>query len=139
MRTGLSGPWSTAARLWPTDGTALVRLDRRAGSAAGGVGVVVDVGLPEVLFPGVFVRLVVVFHGWMVMLVGMGGRHVFPVGAVPEVVHHVGVLVGVNDGLMGVLHGLLLVTLSCVRDLLIGSVYATRPLPPGTTVTFGRV
>jgi hypothetical protein len=103
------------------------------------VGVVVDVGLPEVLFPGVFVRLVVVFYGWVVVLVGMGGRHVFPLGAVPEVVHHVAVLVGVNDGVMGVLHGLFLVTLSCVRDLLIGRVRATGPLLPGTMVTFGRV
>ena len=34
----------------------------------------VDVGLPGVFFLGVFVRLVVVFDGWMVVLVGMGLR-----------------------------------------------------------------
>lgn len=36
---------------------------------------------------------------------GMGGRHVFPLGAVPEVVDQVSVLVRVNYGVMGVLRG----------------------------------
>jgi hypothetical protein len=82
------------------------------------VGVVVDVGLPQVLCLGVDVRLVVVFQGWVIVLVGMSGRHVLPLAAVPQVVHHVSVLVGVNDGIMGVLHGLPLGTPLCVRNLL---------------------
>ena len=41
----------------------------------------------------------------MIALVGMGGSHVLPLAAMPEVVHHVGVLVGVNDRIMGVLLG----------------------------------
>ena len=79
------------------------------------MGVVVDVGLPQVLCLGVDVRLVIVFHGRVIVLVRMNGRHVFPLSAVPQVVHDVGVLVSVNDGIMGVLHGLLLVILLCVR------------------------
>ncbi len=67
-------------------------------------------GLPEMLGAGVGVGLVVVFHGRVVVLVRVGGRHVFPLGAVPKVVHEVSVLVGVNDGVMGVRHGLPLVT-----------------------------
>jgi hypothetical protein len=110
------------------------------------VGVVVDVGLPEVLFLGVFVRLVVVFHGRVVVLVRMGGRHVFPLGAVPEVVHDVGVLVGMNDGVMGVLHGRpfcypAVRAGACSRyhgSLLIKSVRVSEPVAPGTVVTFGR-
>jgi hypothetical protein len=82
------------------------------------VGVVVDVGLPQVLCLGVDVRLVIVFQGWVIVLVGMTGRHVLPLAAVPQVVHHVSVLVGVNDGVMGVLHGLPLGTPLCVRNLL---------------------
>lgn len=64
------------------------------------------VGLPQVLCPGADVRLMIVLHGWVIVLVRMCGRHVFPMGAVPQVVHDVSVLVGVNDGVMGVLHGL---------------------------------
>ena len=78
---------------------------RQDRSAAGGVGVIVAVGLPEMLGVGVGVRLVVVFHGRVVVLVRVGSRHVFPLGAVPQVVHQVSVLVGVNDGVMGVRHG----------------------------------
>jgi hypothetical protein len=74
------------------------------------VSVVVDVRLPEVLCLGVDVRLVIVFHGRVIVLVRMSGRHVFPLGAVPEIVHDVSVLVVVNDGVVGVLHGLLLAT-----------------------------
>lgn len=77
----------------------------RRRSAGGGVGVVVDVGLPQVLCLGTDVRLVVVLHGWVIVLVGMSGRHVLPLTAVPEVVHDVSVLVGVHDRVMGVRHG----------------------------------
>ena len=52
------------------------------------------VGLPEMLGVGVDMGLVVVFHGRVVVLVQVGGRHVFPLGAVPQVVHQVSVLVG---------------------------------------------
>ena len=55
---------------------------------------IVAVGLPEMLGVGVGVRLVVVFHGRVVVLVRVGSRHVFPLGAVPQVVHQVSVLVG---------------------------------------------
>jgi hypothetical protein len=75
------------------------------------MGVVVDVGLPPVLCFSIDVRLVIVFHGRMIVLVRMSGRHVFPLSAVPQVVHDVSMLVSVNDGIMGVLHGLHLVTL----------------------------
>lgn len=61
-----------------------------------------DVGLPDVLCLGIDMRLVIVFQGWVIVLVGMSGRHVLPLGAVPEVVHHVSVL----DRVMGVFHGL---------------------------------
>jgi len=105
----------------------------------------VDVGLPEVLFPGVFVGLVVVFHGRVVVLVRMGGRHVFPLGAVPELVHDVGVLMGVNDAVMGVLHGCpsrypTVRAGACSRhhdSLLTRSVRVSEPVAPGTMVTFG--
>ena len=52
----------------------------------------------------------VVFYGRVVVLVRMGGRHVFPLSTVPQVMHQVSVLVCVNDGVMGVRYGLLLVT-----------------------------
>lgn len=78
----------------------------RRGSASGGVGVVVDVGLPQVLCLGVDVGLVIVFQSWVIVLMGMSGRHMLPLAAVPEVVHYVSVLVVVNDGVVGVLHGL---------------------------------
>ena len=74
-----------------------------------------DVGLPEVFCLGVDMRFVVVFHGRVVVLVRMSGRHVPPLGAVPEVVHDVGVLVGVNNGIMGVFHDLPL-AICCVRE-----------------------
>lgn len=61
-----------------------------------------DVGLPDVLCLGIDMRLVIVFQGWVIVLAGMSGRHVLPLGAVPEVVHHVSVL----DRVMGVFHGL---------------------------------
>jgi hypothetical protein len=80
------------------------------------MGVVVDMGLPQVLCLSVGVRLVIVFHGRMIVLVRMSGRLVFPLSAVPQVVHDVSVLVSVNDGIMGVLHGLPFVTLLCVRE-----------------------
>jgi hypothetical protein len=67
--------------------------------------VVVVVGLPQVLCLGIDVRFMIVLYGWVIVLVRMSGRHVFPLDAVPEVVHDVSVLVGVNDGVMGVLHG----------------------------------
>ena len=44
-------------------------------STAGGVGVIVAVGLPEMLGVGVDVRLVVVFHDRVVVLMRVGGRH----------------------------------------------------------------
>ena len=69
------------------------------------MGVVVDMGLPQVLCLSVDVRLVIVFHGRMIVLVRMSGRHVFPLSAVPQVVHDVSVLVSVNDGIMGVWFG----------------------------------
>jgi hypothetical protein len=74
------------------------------------VGVIVVVGLPEMLGAGVDMGLMVVFHGRVVVLVGVGGRHVFPLSTVPQVVHQVSVLMGVNDGVMGVRHRVLLVT-----------------------------
>jgi hypothetical protein len=43
-----------------------------------------------------------VFQGWVIVLVGVSSRHVFPLAAVPEVVHDVRVLVGMNDRVMGV-------------------------------------
>jgi hypothetical protein len=85
------------------------------GSAAGWVSVVVAVGLPQVFCLGVDVRVVIVLHGWVIVLVRVSGRHVLPLGPVPEVVHDVIVLVRVNDGVMGVLHDLLLITLRCMR------------------------
>jgi hypothetical protein len=81
------------------------------------MGVVVDVGLPQVLCLSVDVRLVIVFHGRVIVLMRMSGRHVFPLGAVPQVVHDVGVLVSMNDGIMGVLHGLSLVTYCAYGNL----------------------
>jgi hypothetical protein len=81
------------------------------------VGVVVDVGFPHVLRAGVDMRLVIVFHDGMIVLVGMSGRQVLPLAAMPEVVHHVSVLVSVNDRVMGVLHGLPLVALLCAGNL----------------------
>jgi hypothetical protein len=84
--------------------------------ATGRVGVVVDVGFPQVLRLGADVRLVIVFDSWMIVLVGMKGRHVLPLAAVPEIVHHVSVLMGMNDRVMGVLHDLPLVTLLWVRE-----------------------
>ncbi len=80
------------------------------------MGVVVDVGLPQVLCLSVGVRLVIVFHGRVIVLVRMSGRHVFPLGAVPQVVYDVSVFVSVNEGIMGVLHGLPFVTLLRVRE-----------------------
>jgi hypothetical protein len=80
------------------------------------MGVVMDVGLPQVLFLSVDVRLVIVFHGRVVVLVRMSSRHVFPLSAVPQVVHDVSVLVSVNDGIVGVLHDLSLVTPLRVRE-----------------------
>jgi hypothetical protein len=44
------------------------------------------VGLPQVLCLGVDVRLVIVFQGWVIVLVGMSGRPVLPLAAVPQVV-----------------------------------------------------
>jgi len=64
------------------------------------------VGLPQVLCPGADMRFMIVLHDWVIVLVRMSGRHVFPLSAVPEIVHDVSVLVCVNDGVMGVLHGL---------------------------------
>jgi hypothetical protein len=93
------------------------------------MGVVVDVGLPQVLCLSVDVRLVIVFHGRMIVLVRMTGRHVFPFGAVPQVMHDVSMLVSVNDGIMGVLHGLPLVTLCCACGNL-----AAAPGRPGGSV-----
>jgi hypothetical protein len=74
------------------------------------VGVIVVVGLPEMLGVGVDMGLMIVFHGRVVVPVRVGGRHVLPLAAVPQVVHQVSVLMGVNDGVMGVRHGVLLVT-----------------------------
>jgi len=89
-------------------------------------------GLPQVLCLSVDVRLVIVFHRRMIVLVRMSGRHVFPLSAVPQVVHDVGVLVSVDDGIMGVLHGLPLVTLLCVREPARGAGQAWRQRGPGT-------
>jgi hypothetical protein len=41
------------------------------------------VGLPQMLRFGVDVGLVIVFHGRVIVVVGMAGRHVLPLGAVP--------------------------------------------------------
>jgi hypothetical protein len=68
------------------------------------------VSFPLMLRLGLDVGLVIVFHGRVIVLVGMGGRHVLPLAAMPQVMHHVSVIVGVNDGVMGVLHSDLLVT-----------------------------
>ena len=73
------------------------------------------VGLPQVLCLGADVRFMIVLHGWVIVLVRMSGRHVFPLSAVPQVVHDVSVLVSVNDGIMGVLHDFPLV-ICCVRE-----------------------
>jgi hypothetical protein len=51
--------------------------------AAGGVSVVMGVGLSQMLGLSVGVGLVIVFHGRMIVVVGMGGRHVLPMSAVP--------------------------------------------------------
>jgi len=51
------------------------------GLAGSRVGVVMGVGLPQVLGLGLDVGLVIVFQGWMIVLVGMGGRHVLPLAA----------------------------------------------------------
>jgi hypothetical protein len=99
------------------------------------MGVVVDVGLPKMLCLSVDVRLVIVFHGRVIVLVRMSGRHVFPLSAVPQVVHDVGVLVSVNDGVMGVLHGLPLVTWLCVWEPARGG-QAWRHRGPGTWLTW---
>jgi hypothetical protein len=53
------------------------------------------------------------------VLVRMSGRHMLPLAAVPEIVHYVSVLVGVNDRIMGVLHGLPLIP-SCTCGNLLG-------------------
>jgi len=84
--------------------------------AACGVGVVIGVGLPQMLCLSVGVGLVIVFQGRMTVVVGMGGCHGLPLAAVPQVMHHVSVLVSVTDGVMGVLHGDLLVTLLRIRE-----------------------
>ena len=68
------------------------------------------VSFPLMLRLALVVRFVVVFHGRVIVLVGMGGRHVLPLAAMPQVMHHVSMVVGVNDGVMGVLHSDLLVT-----------------------------
>ena len=81
------------------------------------MGVVVDVGLPHVLRVGVAMWLMIVFHDWVIVLVGMSGRHVLPLAAMPEVVHHVSVLVGVNDRVMSVFHGLPLVACCACGNL----------------------
>jgi hypothetical protein len=41
------------------------------------------VGLPQMLCLSVDVGLVIVFHWRVIVVVGMAGRHVFPLGAVP--------------------------------------------------------
>ena len=46
------------------------------------MGVVVGMGLPQVLCLSVDVRLVIVFHGRVIVLVRMSGRHAVPLGAV---------------------------------------------------------
>ena len=74
------------------------------------------VGLPQMLCLGGGVGLVIVFQGRVIVVVGMGGCHVLPLAAVPQVMHHVSVLVSVNDGVMGVLHTDLLVTLLRIRE-----------------------
>ena len=51
--------------------------------AAGGVSVVMGVGLPQMLGLSVDVGLMIVFHGRVIVVVGMGGRHVLPLDAVP--------------------------------------------------------
>lgn len=102
--------------------------------ATGRVGVVVDVGFPQVLRLGVDVRLVIVFDGWMIVLVGMKGRYVLPLAAVPEIVHHVSVLMGMNDRVMGVLHDLPLVTLLCVREPARGARRAGLAMAAPTTL-----
>ncbi len=95
-------------------------------SAAGGVVVVVDVRLPEMLCLGVDVRLMIVFDGRVIVLVRMSGGHVFPLGAVPEVVHDVSMLVAVNDSVVSVLHDLLLATRHARTNLHA----ASRQAPP---------
>lgn len=76
---------------------------------------VVDVGFPQMLRDDIGMRLMIVFHDWVVVLVGMSGRQVLPLAAMPKVVHYVSVLVGVNDRVMGVHPGLPLLTLLRVR------------------------
>ena len=116
---------SVVAVIWPSSRrTLLAWLRRQDRSAVNGVGVVVAVGLPEMLGVGVDMRLVVMFHGRMVVLMRVSRRHVFPLGAMPQVMHQVSVLVG--DGVMGVHHGLPLVTYSR-RNLL--------PAPDRTPLT----
>jgi hypothetical protein len=51
--------------------------------AAGRVGVVMGVGLPQVLRLGLDVGLVIVFQRRVIVLVGMGRRHVLPLAAMP--------------------------------------------------------
>jgi hypothetical protein len=53
---------------------------------------------------------------------------VLPLAAVPQVMHHVGVFVSVNDGVMGVLHSDLLVTLLRIREPA-GGEWPARVLP----------
>jgi hypothetical protein len=47
------------------------------------VGVVMGVGLTQVFGLGLDVGLVIVFQGRVIVLVGMGGRHVLPLAAMP--------------------------------------------------------
>jgi hypothetical protein len=101
------------------------------------VGVVVDVGLPQVLCLGIDVRLVIVLQGWVVVLVGMSGRHMLPLAAVPEVVHHVSVLVGVNDRVMGVLHNRPLVTRCACGNLLEGARHGRHDNRSASTLAYG--
>ena len=95
------------------------------------VGVVMGVCFPLMLRVGLDVWFVIVFHGRVIVLVGMGRRHVLPLAAMPQVVHHVSVVVGVNDGVMGVFHSeLLLVTVLCREPAgRPGAVLETPPLP----------
>jgi hypothetical protein len=94
--------------------------------------VVMGVCFPLMLRLGLDVGSVIVHHGRVIVLVGMGGRHVLPLAAMPQVMHHVSVVVGVNDGVMGVLHSDLLVAV--LRREPAGrprSVLETPPLPEG--------
>jgi hypothetical protein len=64
------------------------------------VGVVVNVGLPPVLFLLVLVRDVHVVHGRMVVLVRVGGEQMPPVLSAVKVVRDVEVLVPVLQGIV---------------------------------------